>query len=141
MIKMIKAITMLIPLVVRYGLSSDAISLFFTLWSLYITKHFCSSLYSTYTYTMLFAQLSTYAYWQARVVQSHPAEDQCTCACWVLSSEEVRPSRASWGMQAMKEVGLFRETSDAGVVNTEEGSKPPGEGGMVIERMYTMPYV
>ena len=62
MIKMIKAITMLIPLVVRYGLSSDAISLFFTLWSLYITKHFCSSLYSTYTYTMLFAQLSTYAY-------------------------------------------------------------------------------
>ena len=59
----------------------------------------------------------------------------------MLSSEEVRPSRASWGMQAMKEVGLFRETSDAGVVNTEEGSKPPGEGGMMIERMYTMPYV
>ena len=38
-------------------------------------------------------------------------------------------------MQAMKEVGLLR--SDAGVVvNTEEGSKPPGEGGRVVDRMY-----
>ena len=43
-----------------------------------------------------------------------------------MSSDEVRPNKASGGMQAMKEVGLLKGASEVGiVVNIDEGKMPP----------------